>query len=104
MISTRLIAMTAALSFMISAAGCATHKACSDRTCAADADTTATVSAAIAAHPDLGPPGLLQVWTVNHVVYLSGVVNSGYQRSVAESLASQTDGVTKVVNSISVSR
>jgi osmotically-inducible protein OsmY len=82
--------------------GCATRQACI--ACKSDDATTAAVDAAISAHPDLGPPGQVRVATLNHVVYLSGIVDSGYQRSIAESVAAQTDGVTRVVNSIGVSK
>jgi osmotically-inducible protein OsmY len=83
--------------------GCATHMACSGSGCAADEDTTAAVNAAISAHADLGPPSQIQVSTTNHVVYLTGIVDSRYQRSIAGTLAAKTDGVTKVVNSIDTS-
>jgi osmotically-inducible protein OsmY len=83
--------------------GCATQPACPASGCRSDDTTTAAVDAAITAYPDLGPPGQVRVATVNHVVSLTALVDSGYQRSVAESVAAQTDGVTKVVNSIGVS-
>lgn len=84
--------------------GCATRTASSGSGYGADDKTTAAVDAAISAHSDIGPAGQVRVSTINHVVYLTGMVNSGYQRSVAESLAAQTEGVAQVVNSIGVSR
>jgi osmotically-inducible protein OsmY len=104
MTSTRSI--TAAGMFMLlgAMAGCATRTASSDSGYKADDQTTAAVDAAISAHPDIGPAGQVRISTINHVVYLTGMVNSGYQRSVAESVAAQTEGVTQVVNSIGVSR
>jgi hypothetical protein len=38
----------------------------------------------------------------NHVVYLSGLVDSGVEVENAESVARQTEGVSDVVNSIAV--
>jgi hypothetical protein len=84
--------------------GCATHNACTGSGCAPDEQTTAAVNAAISAHAELGPPGQIQVSTINHVVYLTGIVDSGYERSIAESVAARTDGVTRVVDSIGLSK
>jgi osmotically-inducible protein OsmY len=85
-------------------AGCADQNACPGSGCTTDEQTTAAVSATISAHPDLGAPSQIQVSTINHVVYLTGIVDTGYQRSIAENLAAKTQGVTKVVNSISLSK
>jgi osmotically-inducible protein OsmY len=46
----------------------------------------------------------LDVQTINHVVYLSGEVNAGLEKHIAEAVAQQVPGVIKVVNSIAVSR
>jgi len=43
------------------------------------------------------------VQTLDHVVYLNGVVDTDTQRLMAESIAQQAKGVTKVVNSIGLS-
>ena len=83
-------------------AGCATQKPCPGTGCTADDQTTAAVSAAISAHADLGPE--IQVSTIHHVVYLTGIVDTGYERSTAGTLAANTVGVKKVVNSISLSK
>ena len=83
--------------------GCATQKACSGSGCSSDDETTAAINSAIARHADLGPPSQIQVSTIDHVVYLSGSVDSRYQRSVAGSLAARTAGVSKVVNTIDTS-
>jgi len=90
--------------FILAAAmsGCAAQKACPGSGCTADDTTTAAVSAAISAHPDLGPQ--IQVATIHHVVYLTGIVDTGYERSIAGTLAANTGGDTKVVNSISLSK
>ena len=54
-------------------------------------------------HPELEPPNLLQVQTLNHVVYLTGVVDTDYEQQMAEIVARQAPGVTKVINSIGLS-
>jgi osmotically-inducible protein OsmY len=41
---------------------------------------------------------------LNHVVYLSGEVAIGLEAEDAESIARQTKGVTRVENTISVSK
>jgi len=43
------------------------------------------------------------VQTLNHVVYLTGLVDYGLEKSTAESLAKQVPGVTRVENNIAVS-
>lgn len=84
--------------FMLVAAltGCATQSA-------SDYDTTIAVNKAIAKHAELEAPSRIEVSTVDHVVYLSGIVDTDYQRGIAERLASKTGGVTKVVNTINLS-
>jgi osmotically-inducible protein OsmY len=85
-------------------AGCATYGKCGIEGCASDAKTTANVKSLFDQHPELGPPGSIDVQTVNHVVYLNGLVASGFERSTAVSLAQGTPGVTKVVNTLAVDR
>ena len=92
------------LILLAAATACTTQKECSGTGCTPDEATTAAVNAAIAAHADLGPPGQIQVSTIDHVVYLTGIVDSGYERSIAESLAARTNGVTRVVDSIGLSK
>lgn len=53
-------------------------------------------------HPDLGPPNLISVRTLDHVVYLSGEVSAREFSAAAESVAHEVPGVTKVVNSIAL--
>jgi osmotically-inducible protein OsmY len=43
------------------------------------------------------------VQTLDHVVYLYGVVASGLEIGTADSIASQAPGVAQVVNSIVIS-
>jgi osmotically-inducible protein OsmY len=83
--------------------GCATQKACQGNGCNQDEATTAEVTRVLESHADLGPPGLLQVSTRDHTVYLYGIVSTDYEREIAESLAASTPGVVKVVNGVSVS-
>jgi len=51
----------------------------------------------------LEPPNLLHVQTLDHVVYLTGQVDTELERSMAESLALNVAGVKRVVNSINFS-
>jgi hypothetical protein len=69
---------------------------------AVDKKITAGVEARFRQHPDLEAPDLIDVQTINRVVYLNGTVSTGLEREYAESVASRAPGVTKVVNSISV--
>ena len=67
-----------------------------------DAKITANVETQLHQQADLGPPNLLDVQTVDHVVYLSGSVSSGLQREAAEEVAQQAGGGARIVDSISV--
>jgi osmotically-inducible protein OsmY len=84
--------------------GCATYKDCGFGGCAGDAQITANVQTLFNQHPELGPPSSIQVQTLDHVVYLDGFVAAGLESSTAESVAHQAPGVTRVVNTIAVSR
>lgn len=97
-----------ALSFVLVLAcalnGCAIYAKCGLDGCAGDAKITADVHSLFEKYPDLGPPKSIQVQTVDHVVYLSGLVSVGTERRTAESVALGAPGVVRVVNSISVSK
>ena len=80
--------------------GCAAYQKCGLGGCPGDADLTAAVESAFKDHAELQPPNLIRVQTVNHTVYLYGLVDTDIQRLMAEDLAKQVPGVTKVVNSI----
>jgi osmotically-inducible protein OsmY len=82
--------------------GCATNRSCGSGDCSDDAKITANIRAEMKQHPELEPPTLINVQTMDHVVYLYGKVSMGGQRDVAESVAKETPGVTRVVDSINV--
>lgn len=87
--------------------GCAAYhgyEKCGDGGCPGDAKITAEVKQALARHPDLEGTDTVYVETVNRVVYLTGIVDSGLQREAAESLAHKASGVTAVVDNISISK
>jgi osmotically-inducible protein OsmY len=97
-----LFALTAAL-LAGALPGCATYTKCGLSGCPGDAAITAEVNALFRQHPELEPPNLLSVQTLNHVVYLYGVVDTDFQQQMAASVAANAQGVTKVVNSIGLS-
>ena len=81
--------------------GCATYEKCGLEGCPGDAKITTDVQAQLAQHGEIGPR--VHVQTLNGVVYLNGSVSEGLQRTTAESVASQTPSVAKVVDDIYVS-
>jgi osmotically-inducible protein OsmY len=84
--------------------GCATYEQCKSGGCSGDARITTNVQTLFQQHPDLGPPNLISVRTLDHVVYLSGEVSAREFSATAESIAHEVPGVTQVVNSIAVTR
>jgi osmotically-inducible protein OsmY len=95
----------AALAILLTAtlSGCAVYRKCGFTGCAGDAAITANIKAQFRQHPALEPPTLLHVQTLDHVVYLTGQVDTELERSMAESLALNVAGVKRVVNSINFS-
>jgi osmotically-inducible protein OsmY len=83
--------------------GCAAYNKCGVGGCPGDAEITAAVQAEFAKHAELQPPNTINVQTINHVVYLYGLVATDLQRQTAESIAMQVPNVAKVVNSIGTS-
>jgi osmotically-inducible protein OsmY len=77
---------------------CGIHK------CPDDARITANVQSRLDSHSDLGSPNSIGVQTVNHVVYLNGIVSTRLESDIAESVANKTPGVTNVVNSIGIEK
>jgi osmotically-inducible protein OsmY len=83
--------------------GCAVYRKCGLEGCPGDAKITADVRALFQQHPSLEPPNVLTVQTLDRVVYLYGLVDTVYEREIAELVALQAPGVAKVVNSIGIS-
>lgn len=83
--------------------GCAAYQKCSAGGCPGDAEITAAVQAAYMQHAELQAPNVINVQTINRVVYLYGLVATDLQRQTAESVAKQVPNVAKVVNSIGTS-
>ncbi len=84
-----------------SLSGCATQTKCSPANCADDAAITSRIEAALRANAAIATWDI-RVQTINHIVYLYGVVDTNVQRSFIEETAQQAPGVEKVVNSISI--
>jgi osmotically-inducible protein OsmY len=94
---------TFAVLFAIVLSGCAAYRKCGFEGCPGDAKITAGVKALFQQHPILEPPNLLTVRTLDRVVYLYGLVDTDYEREIAELVALQAPGVAKVANSIGIS-
>jgi osmotically-inducible protein OsmY len=80
--------------------GCATFEKCGFTGCAGDAAITADVKARFDKHPELGTA--IDVQTLDHVVYLYGLVDTDLESEIAKSVALKAPGVTRVVSSIAV--
>ena len=96
----------AALAFILTGAlaGCATYGKCGFEGCPDDAEVTANVEARFDQHPELGLPNSIHVWAADNVVYLDGIVDTPGQSELARSVALESPGVTRVVNTIVVSK
>jgi len=95
--------LTASLILTAALPGCAAYQKCGFRGCPGDAKLAAAVRTAFETHPELEPPNLIKVQSVDHVVYLYGLVDTDFQRQMAEAVAHQAPGVTKVISSIGLS-
>ena len=95
--------LTFALVLTGALSGCAVYGKCGFHGCPGDAQITAEVRALFNQHPVLEPPNLINVQTLNHVVYLYGLVDTDLESEIAESVARRAPGVAKVVNSIGIS-
>jgi osmotically-inducible protein OsmY len=82
--------------------GCVGIGHCGFAECPVDAQVSAAVRARLNQYPALGPPNLIHVHTIEHVVYLNGEVGTGFQRDAAQAVISDVPGVTRIVNSIAV--
>jgi hypothetical protein len=80
------------------------YEKCGKGGCAGDADITANVQGLFAQHPELEGPDQLYVETTDHVVYLSGTVETGLHRDIAASVAREVNGVSSIVNNIAVDK
>jgi osmotically-inducible protein OsmY len=100
---TPLSALTFTIILACALPGCAAYRKCGFDGCPGDAKITANVRALFSQHPVLEPPNLLNVQTLDHVVYLYGLVDTDFEREIAESVALQAPGVASVVNSIGIS-
>lgn len=92
----------AALILAASLDACAAYRKCGFNGCPGDARITADVTARFNHYPELEPPNLVYVQTLDRVVYLTGQVNTEPERDLARTLALQVPGVTQVVNSINI--
>jgi osmotically-inducible protein OsmY len=81
-------------------AGCATYRKCGFSGCPGDAEISVQVRALFNQHPVLEPPNLIGIETLDHVVSLTGLVDTDLERRIAQSVALQAEGVARVVNSI----
>jgi osmotically-inducible protein OsmY len=82
--------------------GCAvynTFEKCGVRGCPGDADITAEILLRFSKQQDL-EPNTITVQTLDHVVYLYGLVSSNLEIGTAESIAREVPGVTEVVSSV----
>jgi osmotically-inducible protein OsmY len=92
-----------AIALATASAAAVAHGKCDSGGCSGDAKITTNVQALLDRHPELGPPNSITVQTRARVVYLYGQVSAGLERETAESLAEETPGVVRVVDSIFVS-
>jgi osmotically-inducible protein OsmY len=80
--------------------GCATFEKCGFGGCTGDATVTADVKALFDKHPELGTA--IDAQTLDHVVYLYGLVDTDLEAEIAKSVALKAPGVIRVVSSIAV--
>jgi osmotically-inducible protein OsmY len=98
--ATKVFTLLTAMTLGSTLSGCVTSKC--GRGCTGDEKITSAVRSSFDEHPEIGT--LVNVQTLDHVVYLSGYVSQGEMGRTAESLATATPGVTRVVNTISVTK
>ncbi len=93
-----LLAVT--LSAVEGCAAIAAYRKCGGAGCPGDAAITADVRRLFQQHPSLQPPNQVDVQTIDHVVYLYGLVDTDMERQLAGSVAREAAGVSKVVNTV----
>ncbi len=89
------------LILMSALSGCATFNECGFSGCPGDAAITAAVAGQFGRYAAL-TANSVRIQTLNKVVYLTGVVDTDVERSLAVSLAGDVTGVARVVDSISI--
>ena len=82
--------------------GCAVTPECKVAGCAQDSQITADIQSLFDQRAEFKPPNYVYVKTVNHVVYLTGQVNTDLVRENAESIVRDAADGTRVVNSIAL--
>ena len=101
MITHKLLAASVAVLFLSTANfASASIRKCAFDSCVDDVQIAANVQKLLDNHASLGPPNSIQVQSFDHVVYLHGVVDTAFDKWIAESVASQAPNVARVVNSI----
>jgi osmotically-inducible protein OsmY len=75
------------------------YRQCGFSECPSDAKISADVNAHFRQRTATEPPNVIYVQTFNHVVYLSGLVDSVSDVDTAEAVAGETPRVTDVVSS-----
>jgi len=83
--------------------GCAVYGECGRQECPEETALRVAVEQRFSGYPQLRPPNQLYVQVRGHVVSLSGQVNSEVERRLAESVAREVPGITKVSNLIALS-
>ncbi len=93
-----------ALAFAIVLAGAqsgyAAGRKCESDSSGDDTKIKTDVQALLDGHAEFGPPNSIRVQSVDHTVYLYGLVSTGLEKWTAESIASRVPDVAGVVNSI----
>ena len=82
--------------------GCAVTHECRVDSCADASRITAKIQSMFDQRSEFKPPNFVYVKTVNHVVYLTGQVNTDLVRENAESIVRETEDGARVVNSIAL--
>lgn len=77
------------------------YRKCGFSGCPGDKKISSDVESALEKHLDIETSSI-QVQTLDGVVYLYGLVATDLERSIIETLASNTPGVTHVVDSIGI--
>jgi osmotically-inducible protein OsmY len=107
-ISTRRLLCASVLVLVLASSlpGCSvynTYEKCGFHGCPGDAQITAEIQSQINQRGDLESTAIT-VQTLDHTVYLYGVVSSGLEISDTESIARSVPGVRQVINSMAISQ